>query len=177
MSSVLVVETEDFAQAAVTLQQRAAEPVSRALGTLTAVLEGCGSMAGSDPGGQDWASSYDRAAQAALRAQADAVNGCYRLALLFAQSARNYEHADLASSPSRADRHAVIGAAARVSGPTSLFFSPSLPSAAGGSGGGPPGWAWSSTWSGTRGQTVTRIGCAVRPTPGRPAPGRSTTRR
>ncbi len=141
MSAVLVAETDDFAQAAGAVQQQAAEPLSRTLATLVAALEGSGPMAGSDPGGQAWAASYDRAAHAALHAHVDAVNGCYRLALLFAQSARNYERADLASSPSQADRHAVLSAVATVPGPTSLTYSPVVPSSAGGSGGGPPGWS------------------------------------
>ena len=60
---------------------------------------------------------------------------------LFAQSARNYERADLASSPSRAERNTVLAAVVALPGPTSLRYSPSVPSAAGGSGGGPPGWS------------------------------------
>jgi hypothetical protein len=140
MSGTLVVETEEFARAASAAHQDCAEPISRALGMLMSSLEGCGSMAGSDPGGRDWASSYDRAARAAATAQVDSVNGGYRLALLFAQSARNYEHADIASSASPADRHAVNAMAASLPGPASLSYTPSLPTASGGSGGGPTGW-------------------------------------
>ena len=122
---------------------------------LSAALDGSGAMAGSDHGGQAWAASYDRAARAALQAGQDVGNGCYRLAAMFAQSARNYEAADAASSA----RSRRVGC--RVGCPTTRRSGSARSRRR------PPAgrairrrlWGWSSTWSATSGPTGIRTGC------------------
>jgi hypothetical protein len=97
-------------------------------------------MAGSDPGGVAWAASYDRAAAVGLQAGADLAGAIDRVALMFAQTARNYEAADSASTAD--ERRLVDSAVASLPRFGHPFGLPVCvpPSAAGGSGGGPPGW-------------------------------------
>ena len=135
MTTFVEVETADFAEAARSMYDEVAEPVRGAVLALNAALDGSGAMAGSDEGGQAWAVSYDRAARAALRAGQDVGNGCYRLAAMFAQSARNYEAADAASSAR--SRHVEPG---RLPYDTSFGTGALPPSASGGSGDPPALW-------------------------------------
>ncbi len=95
-------------------------------------------MAGDDPGGRDWAAAYDRGAAAALRAGQDAINACYKVSSMFAQTARNYEAADAASTPGV--RHAIAAATATLPDDCVVGLAFDVPTAAGGSGSAPTGW-------------------------------------
>lgn len=136
MTTFLKLETADFADASRSMYTGVADPVVDAVFALTAALSDTGAMAGSDPGGQAWAADYDRAADAAIRVGIDLANGCYHLSALFAQSARNYEAADAASSPGPA--HAPYLA---VPDPTRVGTGAYPPTAAGGSSPLPFGWS------------------------------------
>ncbi len=138
MTGFLELETADLVGAARTMCRQVAEPVDRAVGGLSAALDGLGAMAGGDPAARQWAASYDRAAHTALQAGVDVTNACYRLATMFGRSARNYEVADSASAART--RHTVAADVERLPYDGELLMSAALPSAAGGSGGGPPGW-------------------------------------
>jgi hypothetical protein len=139
-AALVVLETQDLAAASRMLRLWVAEPVESRLTALSRELDGCAGMAGSDPGGVAWAASYDRAATVALQAGADLAGAVDRLAQMFAQTARNYEAADAAST---ADERRLVDSAVsslpRFGHPFGLPVCVP-PSAAGGSGGGPPGW-------------------------------------
>jgi hypothetical protein len=138
--ALLALETQDLAASSRVLRHWVAAPLEASATRLAKALEGCAAMAGSDPGGVAWAASYDRAARTALSATADAINAVDKLAAMFAQTARNYEAADAASTAS--DRRLIDAAVESLPsvGP-SFWLSSCTPSAAGGSGGGPPGWS------------------------------------
>jgi hypothetical protein len=137
-SALLVLETQDFAAACRRLELWVAEPAAAAVTSLARVLDGCAGMAGGDPGGRDWAREYDAGAAAAMTATAAALQAVDQLALMFAQTARNYAAADAASAPD--DRRLIEAAAAALPSldPPPCIVAP--PSAAGGGGGGPFGW-------------------------------------
>ena len=97
MTSFLV-ETEDLAQVATSVHGGGAT-LESALERLASALAGCGGMAGDDPAGTQWATDYDTAARTTLRATRSATNSVYHLAAMFAQTARNYEAAEQASTP------------------------------------------------------------------------------
>jgi hypothetical protein len=148
-TALVVLETQDLAAAARTLRLWVGEPVESRVIALSRELEECAGMAGSDPGGTAWAASYDRAATVALQAAADSADAVDRLAQMFAQTARNYEAADAASTAD--ERRLVEAATASLPRFGSSFGLPVCvpPSAAGGSGGGPPGWGLVSGLVGT----------------------------
>jgi hypothetical protein len=137
-ADLIELSTEDFARAARSIHVDAADPMATVVGRLPAGLQGSAGMAGSDPAGRDWAASYDRAATATMRASQDVVNACYSLSAMFAQTARNYEAADAASTAGA--RRAMASAVASVPPVSGLTVFEQLPSAAGGSGGGPGHW-------------------------------------
>ncbi len=140
-STLVVLETQDLAAAARMLRLWVAEPVEARITALSRELDGCAGMAGSDPGGVAWSDSYDRAATVALQAGADLAGAVDRLALMFAQTARNYEAADSASTAE--ERRLVDSAVSSLPRFAHHPFGLPVcmpPSAAGGSGGGPPGW-------------------------------------
>jgi hypothetical protein len=132
------VETDDVVTIS-RLLEIATDPVAAAATRLANELARCGGMAGGDPAGRDWAAAYDRAAAAAFRASGDAINAVHKLAAMFAQTARNYAAADVASTA--AVRRHVAADLATLPAPTT-YLAPYCvpPSAAGGSGGGPFGW-------------------------------------
>jgi hypothetical protein len=136
---LIEVETLDFVAASRMLRLWVAEPLELAVRGLWGTLDGCAGMAGRDPGGGAWAASYDRAAAVALSATADAINGVDQLSSMFAQTARNYEAADIASTPAT---HRVMEASVATLPCVPGFVLPSCTpaSALGGSGGGPSGW-------------------------------------
>lgn len=138
MTAVLDVETEDFVGASVALTTRLGEPVADAVSSLAMALEGSTAMAGSDDGGLAWAAQYDRAVQAALPAGVDVANGVFRLAQIFAQSARNYEAADVASTPGA--RSAAEASIAGLPSVRHAYLPVCVGSAAGGRVDEPPLW-------------------------------------
>jgi len=103
--------------------------------TLAGALDGSSGMGGSDNAGTEWAHGYDEAAQQGLGATAALSNACGQVSLLLGASGQNHAHADAASTIGGGDSTLVMGP---VIPP---LAAPSLPSAAGGSGGGPPGWS------------------------------------
>lgn len=98
MSHVLDVSAGQFAAASRVFGASVANGLERAGQRLTTALAGTGSMAGSDPSGLSWATSYDTAASACVRAMQDVTNGCYRLAALLEQTGFNYAGAESAST-------------------------------------------------------------------------------
>jgi hypothetical protein len=138
VTALIEVETEDFARASRSIFSDAADPMFAAISRLITTLQDSGGMAGSDPAGRDWASAYDRATTATLGASQDVINGCYKLSAMFAQTARNYEAADAASTAGV--RRAIAAAAATAPTESRIWLNPQLPGAAGGSGGEPSHW-------------------------------------
>ncbi|MDT4948296.1 MAG: hypothetical protein QOJ37_891, partial [Pseudonocardiales bacterium] len=137
-SALIQLESEDFGRAARSLYSDAGDPLTTAVAQLISQLQDFGEMAGNDPGGRDWAASYDRGVAATLRASQDAINACYRLSSMFAQTARNYEAADAASTAGV--RHAIAAATSALPNDCVIGLATEVPTAAGGSGGGPTGW-------------------------------------
>ncbi|MDT4915299.1 MAG: hypothetical protein QOC66_4427 [Pseudonocardiales bacterium] len=137
-SALIQLESEDFGRAARSLYSDAGDPLTTAVAQLISQLQDFGEMAGNDPGGRDWAASYDRGVAATLRASQDAINACYRLSSMFAQTARNYEAADAASTAGV--RHAIAAATSALPDDCVIGLATEVPTAAGGSGGGPTGW-------------------------------------
>jgi colicin D len=133
----VVVEIDDFAVAAWSAFRSGGDPLADSLFRLTLALEGCAGMAGSDPAGRAWAVEYDAAARSAVSGLRAAANGGYRLAAMFAASARNYAAAESSSDLSLITRLDVEG----LPGDASVSWPVEVPSAAGASGGGPPGWS------------------------------------
>jgi len=103
--------------------------------TLAGALDGSSGMGGSDNAGTEWAHGYDEAAAQGLAAAAALSNACGQVSLLLGASGQNHAHADAASTIGGGDSALVMGP---VIPP---LATPSVPSAAGGSGGGPPGWS------------------------------------
>jgi hypothetical protein len=138
--SLIALETQDFVAASRMLRLWVAAPLQAATSTLLNALADKGGMAGSDQGGLAWATTYDRAAQAAVAASVDAVNSVDKLAAMFAQTARNYAAADQASTAD--SRRLADDALATLPRDAQLYFAPMCltGSAAGASRGGPPGW-------------------------------------
>lgn len=142
MSSIPLIdlEPETFSAASAVFGKDIAGGLFQARGTLVSGLADSAAMAGSDPAGASWASSYDPAARATAAAITDLGNACTRLAALLEQTGLNHGMAESASDPTRSvpappdrTRYAVMGS----DGP---FCYAAPPSAAGGSGSGPPGW-------------------------------------
>lgn len=137
----LLLETDDFAAAAWTMFRDAGDPLVAALFRLESSLTDCGGMAGSDPGGRSWASSYDALASSALPGLRSLANGCYRLSAMFGQTCRNYAAAERMSTADRWDVASAELDVAQLPGDTSVTWDVSVPSAAGVASGGPPGWS------------------------------------
>lgn len=137
----LLLETDDFAAAAWTMFRDAGDPLVAALFRLESSLTDCGGMAGSDPGGRSWASSYDALASSALLGLRSLANGCYRLSAMFGQTCRNYAAAERMSTADRWDVASAELDVAQLPGDTSVTWDVSVPSAAGVASGGPPGWS------------------------------------
>ncbi|MGI8677938.1 MAG: hypothetical protein ACR2LX_04460 [Jatrophihabitans sp.] len=134
----LLVEVTDFVDTARSMSRDVADPSEVASGRLTSVLLDSGSMAGDDPGGRQWARTYDQAARSSLLATQQVVNAAYTTSSIFARSGRNYAEAEAAST---ASAQTSLGAALANLPPDGYSSPPpSFPSAAGGSGGTPHGW-------------------------------------
>jgi Colicin D len=137
-AALIQLETEDLAAASRSLYTDVADPCTSAASQLISRLQECGGMAGDDPAGRDWATAYDRAAAATLSAAENAINACYRVSSMFAQTARNYEAADSASTAGV--RQAIAAATSALPDECAIGLPTDLASAAGGSGGRPTGW-------------------------------------
>jgi hypothetical protein len=138
VTGLLELETDDFGYASRSLYWDVGDPLSDAASRLTSRLQESGGMAGTDPAGRDWAASYDRGAAATIGATQDAINACYKLAAMFAQTARNYAEADAASTPG--GRHHSPAATSSLPPDSTVCLPTRVPTAAGGTGGGPAHW-------------------------------------
>jgi hypothetical protein len=137
----ITLETEDLVGAARMLRLWCVDELVTSTNSLCAALADCGGMAGNDAGGLAWAAAYDRAAAAALRANADVLNGVETVGSMLAQTARNYAAAEAASTAD--ERYVVDATLAALPPALAPYFLPvCLPSSAvGGSGGPPSGWS------------------------------------
>jgi hypothetical protein len=126
-----------FSAASSVLGQTVAGQLAQAAAALGGGLAGSGAMAGSDPGGVGWASSYDQVAPVVAGAVADLANACHQLGALLEQTGFNHASAEASSDPNHAaptppdttNYSAVPSVAA-----------PTPPSANGGSSDPPHGW-------------------------------------
>lgn len=135
MGGALAVDPAGYLAAGSAVGDSVSGTVQDAAQALTARLSGLASMAGSDAAARGWAASYDEAARAALGGVQDALNAALQLADLLERTGINYATAEADSS---------AGATGPVPaglgyGSRSVFLG-ALPSATGGSGGGPAGW-------------------------------------
>jgi hypothetical protein len=135
VTALIEVETDDFARAARSISADVGDPLTTAVVQTITRLQDCGGMAGSDPAGCEWAAAYDRAVGSTLRASQDAINACYKLSAMFAQTARNYLAAEDASTAGA--RPAPLPP---LPEPSMIGLGMSVPTASGGSGGAPSGW-------------------------------------
>lgn len=135
MGGVLAVDPAGFLAAASTVGDSVVGAVQGAAQALTAGLSPLASMAGSDAAARGWAASYDQAAAAALGGAQDALNAALRLADLLERTGLNYAAAEADSAG-----HTRAGLPVGLCFGSRTVFLGTLPSAAGGSGGGPPGW-------------------------------------
>lgn len=130
----VAVDPAEYAAAASQLSH-VGEDAASAVITLVGVLEGSSGMAGSDPAGTSWAQEYDEAAKAALSASEGLVSAAGQVARLLHASGDNHSRADASSTAGGGD-------ASMPAAPAPPDMSqPVVPSAAGGSGGGPFGWS------------------------------------
>jgi len=107
--------------------------------TLSVAVDGCGALAGSDTGGQEWAQQYDAVAGPLVRAGGDVGEALGKMANLLNASLRNHEGADYGSR-----MYGSPTAPAAADDPDSNHYSstlaaPAPPSAFGGTGD-QPGW-------------------------------------
>lgn len=130
----LAVDPAQYAGAA-TQFGRVGSDANGSVSKLAGALSGSSGMAGSDNAGVAWGHSYDDAARAALSAAANAVNGAGQVSLLLHASGANHANADATSTIGGGD-----GSLPPAPAPVKAS-SPNVPSAAGGSGSGPPGWS------------------------------------
>jgi hypothetical protein len=110
--------------------------LDKARSGLESGLSGSGAMAGSDPAGTTWATSYDDAAKTVHSIVGDLGTACTTLAAMLQQTGFNHGMAESASDPSRSeptppDRSSYVPAQPNL---------PDLPSAHGGSSGPPALW-------------------------------------
>ena len=141
--AVVTVEVADLAAASRDLARTVADPLFDGVRTALGGVQNGGGMAGDDPGGRSWSSSYDDAAPAAITAAEDVINACYRVSTMLGASARNYAHAELASTThSHAGDSGLTAALTGLPTDEQVVLQFSVPSASVGahSGGGPPGW-------------------------------------
>ncbi|MGH3624213.1 MAG: hypothetical protein ACRDQ5_20905 [Sciscionella sp.] len=131
------VEPEVFNAASTVFGKTVASQLNTAVTNLQEGLGGTAGMAGTDPGGTKWASSYDPAATVTLGGMTDLTNASYKLAAMLEATGFNHGRANDASNPSRA---------APTPADTTTYAAPDRltcfepPSAAGGSGSPPHGW-------------------------------------
>ncbi len=132
------VEPEVFDAASKVMGQNVTGQLTTALTNLEDALAGTGGMAGTDPGGTKWASSYDQAVSATVGAMTDLTDACYMLAAMLEQTGFNHGMAESASDPRRSVQ--TPADTTRYVAPMTLNCNPQPPSAQGGSGSPPTGW-------------------------------------
>ena len=112
------------------------------ISTLTTTLAGCNGMAGNDPAGAAFGSTYNTSASKLLEAMATTRNGLCRLGDGVRVSAHNYSTADAMSN--------VSGHSQPLPAPhqTGTISAASAPSAVGNGVAAPAGWGWVSKYIG-----------------------------
>jgi hypothetical protein len=88
-----------FDAASAIMGQKVAGQLAQAATELGTGLAGSAAMAGSDPGGVNWASCYDQAAPVAAAGTSDLANACHQLAAMLEQTGFNHGAAESASTP------------------------------------------------------------------------------
>ncbi|MGN6607668.1 MAG: colicin D domain-containing protein [Jatrophihabitans sp.] len=99
MGPTIDVTPERFGAASRVVGALIGEPANDAARRLVATLSGCAGMAGDDPVGRDWGSTYDAAASATLGATRDVVDAGFHLAALLQKTGFNWAGAEIASVP------------------------------------------------------------------------------
>lgn len=128
------VDPATFDAASKVFGQTIADALSSSFSTLSHGLSGCGAMAGTDPGGTQWGSTYDNAVVEITGVTEDVLNGLWRLADLLAMTGFNHGQANSASTP---------GGTVQPTDTTGYDGGVCLatpPPASGGSGSAPDGW-------------------------------------
>jgi nucleotidyltransferase-like protein len=130
------VEPEEYDAASKVFGDKIHSALNNASGRLESALGGSGAMAGSDPAGVSWASSYDDAARDTHSVLVDLETACLKVAQMLQKTGFNHGMADSASDPSKSvptppDRSSYVPSKRTV---------PDLPSAKGGSASPPAGW-------------------------------------
>ncbi|MGH3718478.1 MAG: hypothetical protein ACRDRI_06450 [Pseudonocardiaceae bacterium] len=93
------VDPDRFDAASKVFGQTIATTLSGSFSTLSHELSGCGGMAGADPGGTQWGSTYDNAVVEITGVTEDVLNGLWRLAGLLEMTGFNHGQANSASTP------------------------------------------------------------------------------
>lgn len=130
----LTVDHVSYSDAAEPVRTQGLGVVNPAMITLMSSLQQCGGMAGSDSGGQSFASKYDSSAKKAVAAGCSLGTALQKMAVLISHAAHNHAAADAASS--------LKGRAAPASPATEIWPQKpeALPSASGGTGQTPDWW-------------------------------------
>lgn len=136
MKEPIDVEPEVFDAASAVFGDKIYSQLLKAGGDLEGALAGSGAMAGSDPAGVQWASSYDEAARDTHAVLIDLETACMKIAVMLQQTGFNHGMAESASDPTKS---APTPADPRVYLPGKRTV-PDLPSASGGSTNPPAGW-------------------------------------
>jgi hypothetical protein len=114
--------------------------VTEAVARLSATLDRCGGMSGTDSGGREWAESYDQVASGLVRAGADLGGSMGAMANLLDAGQANHAGADFSSCLAPG---VVVGGEPGKTARVSEHLSPAaVPSAYGGVGGAPEAWRW-----------------------------------
>lgn len=100
-------------------------------------LQGTGAMAGSDPAGTKWASTYDEAARDVHGVMVDLASAAMKLAVMLQQTGFNHGRAESASDPTGTTP---TPADTTVYNTNASPSAAAIPSASGGSGSPPNGW-------------------------------------
>jgi len=138
MTGPVAVDPSVFSAASLVMGQRVAGQLAQAAAGLGRGLAGAGAMAGSDPGGVQWATSYDQVAAVTAGAVADLANACHQIGALLEQTGFNHASAEVSSDPS----HAAPGSPDVTNyGAVPSVAAPTPPSANGGSSDPPHGWS------------------------------------
>ncbi len=131
------VEPETYRAASQVFGETVYPLLSSTTNTLEHALQGTGAMAGSDPAGTSWASTYDEAAREVCGVMVDLEAAAMKLAAMLQQTGFNHGLAESASDPTGTTPTSADTAHYDTDVTRSV---PTLPSASGGSGGPPTGW-------------------------------------
>jgi hypothetical protein len=131
------VEPDTFRAASQVFGDTVYSQLSMTAKALESGLRDSGAMAGSDPAGTNWASTYDQAAREVHGVMVDMEAAAVKIAAMLEQTGLNHGRAESASDPTGTTP--TPADSARYNSYTTRN-APALPSANGGSGGPPTGW-------------------------------------